>query len=434
MTSPNPAPMLAPVRSEARINALDVIRGVALLGILLMNIHGMGLPYGYFDPGVSGGSEGMNLYVWIMNEMLFEGTMRGLFTMLFGASIILLTSRLEKNGAGINTADIYYRRLTWLLLFGVIHAYLILWDGEILFPYAVLGMLLFPWRNMNPKGLLTAGIVLLILGTLWSARDYQNTLKIQKKGLAAEAIKLQGDSLTVEQTKALEKWEEKKKRKTQEEADEWTEKMHKGYWSIVMDKVSVNQNMQTFILYRYFFWDLLGFMFIGMALFKWKIFHGQRKAKVYLWMLLLGYGIGLTVNYFETVAKIESEWDVVIRYRSSLTYDLGRLATTIGHIGLIMLFIKSGILQFLQHALASVGKMALSNYVMHSIITAIIFLGFGFSMFGQLQRFELYYVVLGIWIFQLIASPIWLKYYRYGPLEWLWRSLTYWKKQPFKIK
>ena len=141
---------LKPTQQKDRINALDIIRGIALLGILLMNINGMGLPFSYGNPNIAGGAEGANLNVWIANNMLFEGTMRGLFTLLFGAGVILLTSRLEKNGAGIKTADIYYRRILWLLLFGIIHAYLLLWDGEILYPYALFGLMLFPFRNTSP--------------------------------------------------------------------------------------------------------------------------------------------------------------------------------------------------------------------------------------------------------------------------------------------
>ena len=116
---------LRPTDQKDRINSLDVIRGIALLGILLMNINGMGLPMAYSDPTIAGGSEGLNLNVWIMNNMLFEGTMRGLFTLLFGAGVILLTERLDKKGAGILAADIYYRRTLWLLLFGIINAYVL---------------------------------------------------------------------------------------------------------------------------------------------------------------------------------------------------------------------------------------------------------------------------------------------------------------------
>jgi uncharacterized protein len=118
--------------------------------------------------------------------------------------------------------------------------------------------------------------------------------------------------------------------------------------------------------------------------------------------------------------------------KTEQTYQLGRIFTVMGHIGLFMLFIKSGILKFLQTALSAVGKMALTNYLVHTIICTTFFLGFGFGMFGKLQRYELYYVVFSIWLIQLIYSPIWLRYFRYGPAEWAWRSLTYLKIQPFK--
>lgn len=113
---------LKPTQNTSRINALDVIRGIALLGILLMNINGMGLPFSYSDPSILGHTEGLNYYVWVANELFFEGTMRGLFTILFGAGVILLTSRLINRGAGISTADVYYRRIVWLLLFGLINS------------------------------------------------------------------------------------------------------------------------------------------------------------------------------------------------------------------------------------------------------------------------------------------------------------------------
>ena len=148
--------------------------------------------------------------------------------------------------------------------------------------------------------------------------------------------------------------------------------------------------------------------------------------------MLVGYLVGLSVNYYETMIEINSNFDVVEMSKAGQTYQLGRFFTTLGHIGLFMLFIKSGILGFLQNALAAVGKMALTNYLMHTVICTTYFLGFGFGMFGKLQRYELYYVVVAIWIVQLIYSPIWLRYFKYGPAEWLWRSLSYKKRQPFR--
>jgi uncharacterized protein len=126
------------------------------------------------------------------------------------------------------------------------------------------------------------------------------------------------------------------------------------------------------------------------------------------------------------------KFEILSFYYADITHELGRFPTTIGHVGLIMLFIKSGIFPFLQRSLAAVGQMAFTNYIMQTIICNFIFLGFGFAMFGKFQRYELYYIVVGIWIFQLIVSPVWLKYFRFGPLEWAWRSLTYWQRQPMK--
>jgi len=137
--------------------------------------------------------------------------------------------------------------------------------------------------------------------------------------------------------------------------------------------------------------------------------------------------------YLETKMLIDSNFDPVIISKADQSYQIGRLFTTLGHIGLFMLFIKSGILRFLQKSLAAVGKLALTNYLTHSVVTSIIFYGDGFALFGELERYELYYIVAAIWIMQLIFSPIWLKYFLYGPAEWVWRSLTYQQKQPFRI-
>ncbi|MFT5885768.1 MAG: hypothetical protein ACI9IP_002230, partial [Arcticibacterium sp.] len=198
--------------------------------------------------------------------------------------------------------------------------------------------------------------------------------------------------------------------------------------------VEDNQFMQTTFMYRMWPWDILSFMLIGMAFFKLKIFHAEKSNKFYFIMLLVGYAVGLTVNYFETKMVIDSNFNAVVMAKANETYDLGRLFTMLGHVGLFMLFIKSGILGFLQKALAAVGKTTLSNYLLTAIGTSIIFYGFGFGLYGKLQRYELYYVVAGFWLFQLIASPVWLKYFKYGPFEWLWRSLTYQKWQDLKIK
>ncbi|KPM47399.1 DUF418 domain-containing protein [Jiulongibacter sediminis] len=426
---------LKPILLGERINSLDVVRGIALLGILLMNINGMGLPMAYEDPTVSGGDDGLNLGVWVVNNMLFEGTMRGLFTLLFGASVILLTSRLEAKGAGITTADIYYRRTLWLLLFGIINVYVFLWSGDILYPYALLGLTLFPFRNARVKTLFICAGLLLIFGTLWNIRDYHNAKEIRQAGIEMQALKDAGKTLAEKEEAKIEAWNKQKTKHTPEEIAENVEgRLQSNYFDVMMAKVEDNQFMQTWFMYRMWPWDILSFMLIGMAFFKLRIFHAEKSNKFYLLTMLAGYLVGLTVNYYETRMVVDSQFDVVTMAKANQTYDLGRLFTTLGHVGLIMLFVKSGILSFLQKSLAAVGKTTLSNYLLTAIGTSILFYGFGFSLYNQLERFELYYVVAGFWIFQLIASPIWLKYFKYGPFEWLWRSLTYQKWQELKIK
>tara|TARA_R110002072_G_scaffold43558_1_gene122165 strand:- start:10710 stop:12017 length:1308 start_codon:yes stop_codon:yes gene_type:complete len=427
------SPVFTPTQKKSRINSLDVIRGIALLGILLMNINGMGLPFSYSDPSVLGHTEGLNFYVWVTNELLFEGTMRGLFTLLFGAGVILLTGRLIKDGAGISTADIYYRRMIWLLLFGIANVWILLWHGDILFPYALFGLFLFPFRNLPVKNLILIGAILIGIGILWDISDYKNNVKLKQEAEIALESKSAGIELTAEENATLNEWEKLNTKKTTKEVNEEIERMNKGYFEVINNKVKLNQWLQTWFPYRLWVWDILSYMFIGMAFFKLRIFHGERSTRFYFLMAFIGYLIGITINYFETQLIVQSNYDVVTMSNANQTYQLGRIGVTMGHIGLFMLFIKSGMIAFLQRALAAVGRMALTNYLMHSIITSIIFYGFGFGLFGILERYELYYIVFGIWIFQLITSPIWLKYFQFGPFEWLWRSLTYGKKQPFKI-
>jgi uncharacterized protein len=428
------SPQLNPVKTGERIDSLDVIRGIALLGILLMNINGMGLPFAYSDPTIAGGADGLNLKVWIMNNMLFEGTMRGLFTLLFGAGAILLISRLEKRGAGISAADIYYRRILWMLLFGLVNVYIFLWHGDILYPYAIFGLMLFPFRNASVRLLFLVAGLLISVGVLWDIADYRSKLALKEEVVEIQQIKNQDRELTPVQENKIAEWEKFKTKHTQEEVDQLIAKMQQSYFVVLVDKIKFNQFMQTWLPYRLWVWDILSYMLLGMAFFKLRIFHGERSNKFYLGMIIVGYATGLTINYMETRLLLGSNFDALMLLKADQTYQIGRIFTTIGHVGLFMLFIKSGIFNRLQYSLASVGKLALTNYLMHSMVTSFIFYGDGLSLFGRLQRFELYYVVAGLWIFQLIASPLWLRFFQFGPAEWIWRSLTYQKKQPFLVR
>jgi uncharacterized protein len=422
----------APVQQSERITPIDSLRGFALLGILLMNIVAMGLYAGAYDnPTVAGGATGANLWVWAVLHVLAEGKMRCLFSLVFGASMILLTSRLEKRG---NAADIYYRRTLWLLLFGIIHAYL-LWLGDILYPYALCALVLYPFRNMKPKGLLWIGGILLVATAGGYVMQGFHSREMIRDGRAAVDAAARGDKLDDKQEDAKHSYEQYLKFQKpdaaflKKDADAW----RGNFFSVVGARSAIVANFDHNVAYySWTNWDIWSMMFIGMALLKLGVLSGQKSVGFYAKLMLIGYAIGLPINTYTAWLIIKNNFDPAITNFAASTYDLGRLTVALGHLGLILLLCRAGALKWLTGALGAVGQMAFSNYIAQSVITAFFFTGYGFKFYGKLERYQLYYVVAAIWIFNLIWSPIWLRHYRFGPLEWCWRSLTYWKRQPMR--
>jgi uncharacterized protein len=149
-------------------------------------------------------------------------------------------------------------------------------------------------------------------------------------------------------------------------------------------------------------------------------------------MALAGYAYGLPVGTFVVWDWTRNGFELGMRWMT--LYDSTRVAVALAHVAIVMMICKAGILRVVTSPLAAVGQMALTNYLLTSVIVGIVFNGYGFGLFGQLARHQLYYVVAGIWLFQLIVSPIWLRFFQFGPVEWLWRSLTYKKLQPMRIR
>jgi uncharacterized protein len=186
---------------------------------------------------------------------------------------------------------------------------------------------------------------------------------------------------------------------------------------------------QSWDTYRYFF-DIFGMMMIGMGLFKLGILTLEARTQTYAAMTVAGYAIGLPINLYEAVWLMSHNFSGLAQHQASITYDLARLAQTIGHLGLLGLFLKSGIFPFFRRSMAAVGRMALTNYLSHSLVALIIFVLLGY--WGALERHQLYYIVLSVWAVQFVISPIWLKHFHFGPVEWLWRYLTYGERPPFR--
>jgi uncharacterized protein len=418
----------APTPATNRIEALDFVRGVALFGILLMNIVGMGLGPAYDNPTVAGGSEGINLWTWIVINVGFEGTQRALFSMLFGAGIILFTSRMEARGRP-DAADIYFRRNLWLVLFGLINAWILLWVGDILFYYGITALFLYVFRKLAGRTLLMLGIAALLCGAAWNALDASRLLRVHEAYQSATAVTPK--ARTPKQSAAIEAWIEKEKqfRPPPEAYREMRTANTASYWSALQSLGVVIKHFQSWQLYRFFF-DIFGMMMLGMALFKLGVLTLEVRRRVYLAMMLAGYVVGLAVGIGEVRWIMSHAFSPLAYAQASVTYDVGRLAMTVGHLGALMLFLRSGLFSWLRLSLAAVGRMAFTNYIAHSIVALTIFILLGY--WGALERHQLYFIVLAVCAVQLVISPIWLKHYRFGPLEWLWRYLTYGRRPAFR--
>ncbi|MBX3746900.1 MAG: DUF418 domain-containing protein [Verrucomicrobiae bacterium] len=427
------AETLGPVDPGGRIHSVDTLRGVAVLGILLMNIVGMGLPDpAYWDPSGYGGAEGWNLWIWAGNEVFVEGTMRGLFSMLFGASVILFTGKGDANRNDVSIADAWYRRTIWLFLFGIIHGYVLLWPGDILYAYGLMGMFLFPLRRVRSGRLLALGAALLMTGAGTAMLAYRGAVQSHRGAMAAEEKLERGEDPSPEERKALDRWSEKRAAYQPDAVtkEEEIAAMRGGYLSAAGQRFGYTYFMQSQYHYRHSYWDILGLMIVGMALFKWGVFSGRMPIRTYALMGAIGYGVGLPINAYETIAYFRSQFDLLTYFQMLNTYQFGRTGVLIGHVGLIMLVCRLGLLAGVRRRLAAVGRMALTNYLTHTVVTTFVFVGL--AQYGAWERYQLYLLVLAIWAAQLWLSPFWLRYYRFGPVEWLWRRLTYLQPQPFR--
>ena len=432
------APLVAPVSARERIQSIDVLRGVSLLGILLININSFGLPYAaYTDPSTYGGAGGANFVVWLVNHVLFEGKMRAIFSMLFGASVIILTQRGERrSGGGVEVADIYYRRTLWLIVIGVLHAYLI-WFGDILFYYGVVGLALFPLRKLSARTLCIIGVVLLGIHSFQSVRSGYRAQHARQTVAEMEAVEQSGGRLTAAQQSQLRsaRWQRDFYKPDAQAIATEIETTRGGYLTNLRARAHVTASLQSEVFYRYLAWDIGGMLVLGMGLMKLGVFDASRSMRFYRIMAIAGYGIGVPLATVMALRWAHSGFDLVAMFRYiNLPMDIVRFSVAAGHVAVIMMICKSGVLPRARRALADVGRMALSNYLLMSVLCTLLFYGYGLGMFGRLERAQLLYVVVAVWSVNVIFSVVWLKHFRFGPLEWAWRSLTYGRMQPMRME
>lgn len=427
-----------PVSAKERIKTVDMVRGVAILGILLMNIPGFGIHNSAFVDVLQKPWADADHKTAAVIFTFFEGTMRGLFSMLFGAGMLLFVMNKQESPGGATVTEYYFRRLVWLVGFGLLHAFVFQWTGEILFYYGLMGMILFPFRNASPKWLWALGLLAMLVNSYKGSNGYEEQRQVRLNYNAALLAQKEKKALTPEQEEALGAWPqvEKNFKPDSNRVNDYVAQMRGSYGDVFAAQLPASTGGEVNYTYHGL-WDILCMMFIGMALLKMGFFSNRWSGSGYALTLLVGYGVGIPLGYqyfhgFELLVKDIGKYLDNYTVQHQQLYDIRRVLLCMGHVSLIMLLYRSGLLNWLMRALANVGQMAFTNYFMQTVFCTFFFFGYGLGYYNKLRFHQLYYVVFAIWIFQLIISPIWLRYFKFGPFEWLWRSLTYWKKQPFR--
>jgi len=402
----------SPITPSERIVSLDVLRGFAILGILIMNVQSFSMIMAaYINPSAFGDLTGLNRVVWVLSHVLADEKFMSIFSMLFGAGILMIAGRSEEKG--LKAGSVHYRRSLWLILIGLMHAYL-LWYGDILVAYGVCALIVFAFRKARPRRLLIAGLLIVsVASLLYLSFGYS------MQYWPEEAMK-----------GPMRSWMPDSEHVTEEMA------AYQGGWLDQMSlRIPAAILLQTFIFLIWQVWRIAGLMLVGMALFTWGVLTGRRSARFYFTAALIGFLVGYPLIILGVYRNFLATWSLEYSmfYGPQLNY-WGSLFVAFGYICMIMLLVRAARPGLLTRALAATGRMALTNYIMQTIICTTIFYGHGLGLYARMERKEQILVVFCVWVLQLIVSPIWLKHFRFGPLEWLWRSLTYRCRQPMRIR
>lgn len=410
---------VGPTLSSERFVSLDVLRGFALFGILAVNIQAFAMIFAALsNPTAYGDLTGLNYWVAMLTQLFASMKFITLFSLLFGAGVLLMTRNIEKKG-GKSTA-IHYRRMLWLILIGLLHAY-VLWYGDILVSYGLCGLLVFVFRKMSPRKLLIIGLIgICIASLIFVVLDF--SIPYWPEEMVKSSMQsLQPDAETIAA-----------------EVDIY----RGGWWEQMEHRVPLALSFQTAVFLLMVLWRTVGVMLIGMALLKWGILTAGRGTEfeerfdfktLYWKFVIIGGSVGLTMAMYGWFGNFRHHWSLDYSLLEGQQFNYwGSLFLAGAYIGGLMLIYESGKLSFLTRSLAAVGQMAFTNYLMQTVICTFLFYGHGFGLFGNVNRVGQMLIVILIFAFQMWISPLWLKHFRFGPLEWVWRSLTYRKLQAMK--
>jgi uncharacterized protein len=428
---------LAPVRGRDRIAVIDVLRGIAILGIFFVNVPAMAGPISALIGDIRTlGWSPADQQVWLAMQTFLEGTQRGLLEMLFGAGLMVTAAKAMTAEGPVGVADLYIRRNLWLLAFGLIDIFGLLWVGDILHVYALCALALFPFRKLRVRWLVPLGLLLATVQLVFGAVEYVSRTELQATHAVAAEKQTKGEKLTKKETEAVKEWKKKVDRIAGKDpieqklvADEQKARAgsmgdYAGFWISTYLWFVGKGGLLGGVA------EAFGTMLLGIAMWKLGFIQGKRSTRDYVIALVVAYGFGLTARYVGGLERMtfapgpKTLW---------MTQEYARIAVSIGHIALVNLLMRAAAGRKLLWPFLAAGQMAFSLYLMQQVIGIwILYSPIGLHLPGAQGWAHMAQIAAAVIAFQIVFANIWMRYFVSGPLEWVWRSLAYLRKQPFR--
>lgn len=426
-----------------RLPTLDILRGIAIFGILFMNINAMGASL-FREVGGEPRELGwttLDQAAWWLREVLANGTARAMLEMLFGAGMVILTDRAATRIGTWQVVRAYWRRNIVLFLFGLIHVFVLLWPGDILHTYGLAALLAVLFRGWRPRWLILAGLSLALLQLVGGGIGSWVAINQRAAALAVEAKQKAGQPVAREELKTLAERRQREAEKARERAemaalaageDKARAPATANARSWVQAAWSPFIYLETHFLEIAFVWEALATMLIGAGLYKLGIMQGDRGARFYRTLTLVGYAIGWSCRIWQGIVETQYAHQPSLAFA---TGEVARLLTTLGHVGLINLLLLSPAGARLLRPFDAAGRTALSIYIAQTLVCLwVLYPPWGLALYGKQGWAALMLTALAVNAALLWGANLWVRHFAIAPVEWAWRSILARRRLPMRLR